>query len=301
MYFSNSWMLPKTVPQLSIIFPKVQKYLFSAVPFYSQGDAVAALTPNTVRYLNTTDIMTSSSFTSPSVKRLSIEGNIAVGKSTFLTLLGKTFQGWHMVTEPVTKWQNIQGSGDCSKTANLLQMVYQDPSRWSYTFQTFSCMGRLKAQLEPFSEHLMKVQNPVQVFERSVYSDRYVFAKNLFDLGHMSEIEWTIYQDWHSFFLQQFKDRVALNGILYLQATPEKCYERLRQRGRSEEEQVELEYLKKLHVQHEDWLIKKSTEVHFENIQNVPVLVLDVNKDFKGNLEEEEILTDKVKTFLTNL
>lgn len=294
-------MLPKTVPRLNIIFPKVQKYFFSSVPFYSQRNTIAALTQNIVRYLNTTDIMTSSSFTSPSVKRLSIEGNIAVGKSTFLTLLSKTFQGWHMVTEPVNKWQNIQGSGACSKTANLLQMVYQDPSRWSYTFQTFSCMGRLKAQLEPFSEHLMKVKNPVQVFERSVYSDRYVFAKHLFDLGHMSEIEWTIYQDWHSFLLYQFRDRVALNGILYLQATPEKCYERLRQRGRSEEEQVELGYLKKLHVQHEDWLIKKSTEVHFENIKNVPVLVLDVNKDFKDNPEEEESLTDKVKTFLANL
>ncbi|XP_069085090.1 deoxyguanosine kinase, mitochondrial-like [Pleurodeles waltl] len=301
MSLSNSWMLPKTVLRLNIIFPKVQDYFFSAVPFYSQRNVAGALTKYTVRYLNTSGMMASSSIKTPSVKRLSIEGNIAVGKSTFLTTLAKAFPGWHMVTEPVKKWQHIQGSGACSKNTNLLQLMYQDPSRWSYTFQTFSCMGRLKAQLEPCSEQVMKIENPVQIFERSVYSDRYVFAKNLFDLGHMSEIEWTIYQDWHSFLLQQFKDQVALNGILYLQATPEKCFERLRQRGRSEEEQVELGYLKDLHVQHEHWLTEKCTKVHFENIKNVPVLVLDANKDFKDNPEEEEILTDKVKTFLANL
>lgn len=38
------------------------------------------------------------------------------------------------------------------------------------------------------------------------------------------------------------------------------CLERLRHRGRAEEEGVKLDYLKKLHVQHERWLIDNSTE-----------------------------------------
>lgn len=56
---------------------------------------------------------------------------------------------------------------------NLLQMMYQDPQRWSYTFQTYSCMSRLRTQLLPPPAHLLDTNStPVQVYERSVYSDR---------------------------------------------------------------------------------------------------------------------------------
>ncbi|XP_069350323.1 deoxyguanosine kinase, mitochondrial isoform X4 [Eulemur rufifrons] len=108
-------------------------------------------------------------------RRLSIEGNIAVGKSTFVKLLTKTYPEWHVATEPVATWQNIQAAGAQKACAaqslgNLLDMMYQEPARWSYTFQTFSFMSRLKVQLEPFPE-----KNPVQIFERSVYSDRLHF------------------------------------------------------------------------------------------------------------------------------
>ncbi|XP_047299543.1 deoxyguanosine kinase, mitochondrial isoform X3 [Homo sapiens] len=44
-------------------------------------------------------------------RRLSIEGNIAVGKSTFVKLLTKTYPEWHVATEPVATWQNIQAAG----------------------------------------------------------------------------------------------------------------------------------------------------------------------------------------------
>ncbi|KAM9165128.1 deoxyguanosine kinase, mitochondrial isoform 2-T2 [Pangshura tecta] len=230
----------------------------------------------------------------------------AVGKSTFLRLLGKTFPEWQMATEPVTKWQKVQASSTRETTSsqnfgNLLQMVYQEPSRWSYTFQTYSCMSRLKAQLEPLSEKLLKTRDPVQIFERSVYSDRYIFAKNLFELGHLTEIEWTIYQDLHTFLLQEFGDRTALHGFLYLQATPEKCLERLHRRGRPEEKAIQLEYLEQLHTQHENWLVKKTTEVHFENLRNAPVFVLNVNHDFEDDPAEQEELMRKVKAFIKTL
>ncbi|CAJ0953304.1 unnamed protein product [Ranitomeya imitator] len=166
---------------------------------------------------------------------------------------------------------------------NLLQLLYDDPARWSYTFQTLSCMSRFRAQIEPPPEHLLKQREPVQIFERSVYSDRFVFAKALFELGHLNEIEWTLYQDWHSFLIEEFGKKAALDGIIYLRASPGKCFERLQKRARKEEKTVTQDYLKKLHDQHESWLVEKSTEVHFQHIRDTPVLVLDVDEEFEDN------------------
>ncbi|KPP58170.1 deoxyguanosine kinase, mitochondrial-like, partial [Scleropages formosus] len=193
------------------------------------------------------------------LRRVSIEGNIAVGKSTFAKLLHSVNKDWDVVPEPVGKWQNV---GTSEKTAsNLLDMMYRDPQRWSYTFQTFSCMSRMHTQLQPPATHLLgSGGTPVQVFERSVYSDRYIFALTLFELGSINATEWAVYQSWHSFLLEQFGQRLELEGIIYLKAPPQICLERLKRRDRDEEKGVKLDYLEKLHDQHENWLVNKSTE-----------------------------------------
>ena len=70
---------------------------------------------------------------------------------------------------------------------------------------------------------------------------------------------------------------------MYLRSTPEVCYERLKKRGRKEEESVQLvrraaphvhrhalqAYLNTLHARYEDWLFTKSVDPTF----SVPVLV----------------------------
>ncbi|XP_039562695.1 deoxyguanosine kinase, mitochondrial-like, partial [Passer montanus] len=110
--------------------------------------------------------------------RLALEGNIAVGKSTFLKLLAATFPRWHLVTEPLAQWREVPAAGTAQGLrggANLLQLMYQEPARWSYTFQTLSCLSRLRAALEPPEEGggTPGAPRPVRVFERSLFSDRY--------------------------------------------------------------------------------------------------------------------------------
>ncbi|XP_044053059.1 deoxyguanosine kinase, mitochondrial isoform X2 [Siniperca chuatsi] len=243
------------------------------------------------------------------VKRVSIEGNIAVGKSTFARLLQSACPDWEVVTEPVSKWQNIESGTskgtDASSQAtvsNLLQMMYQDPQRWSYTFQTYSCMSRMRTQLQPPPARLLSSEGtPVQVYERSVYSDRYIFALNMFELGCINSTEWSVYQDWHSFLVEQFGHQVELEGIIYLRAPPKKCMERLERRGRAEEKGVKLDYLDKLHVQHERWLVEKSTEIHFEKLKQIPVLQLDASVEFHSDPEVQEQYIKKVKNFFNAL
>ncbi|XP_054905056.1 deoxycytidine kinase 2-like [Poeciliopsis prolifica] len=243
------------------------------------------------------------------VKRVSIEGNIAVGKSTFAKVLQSVSTDWEVVQEPVGKWQNIEiktskeiDTSPGAIVSNLLEMMYQDPQRWSYTFQTYSCVSRMRTQLQPPPARLLNAkETPVQMYERSVYSDRYIFALNMFELGCINAIEWVTYQDWHSLMVEQLGHRVELEGIIYLRASPKMCMERLKSRGRSEEEGVKLEYLETLHRQHEKWLVEKSTEIHFEKLKKIPVLQLDASEAFDRDPKVQELFIAKVKDFFKTL
>ncbi|NXF81682.1 DGUOK protein, partial [Sclerurus mexicanus] len=121
---------------------------------------------------------------------------------------------------------------------------------------------------------------------------RYVFAKNLFEVGHLQPLEWAIYQDWSDFLLCHLGSGTALHGFLYLRATPQTCLQRLRRRARSEEGGIQLEYLEQLHAQHEQWLVDKTTEIHSGATQ--PVLVLDVEQDFEQDVAMQGVLMAQV-------
>ena len=52
-----------------------------------------------------------------------VEGNVGVGKSTFLSFI-KNHLDVHVIYEPNDLWQNIDGH-------NLLQQFFLDQSRWA--------------------------------------------------------------------------------------------------------------------------------------------------------------------------
>ncbi|XP_026886921.2 deoxynucleoside kinase [Electrophorus electricus] len=241
------------------------------------------------------------------VKKISIEGNIAAGKSTFVRLLARASEEWEVIPEPIGKWCSVQTtenefeelSTSQKSGGNLLKMMYDKPSRWSYTFQSYTCLSRVRSQLQAPSAKLQQAENPVQFYERSVYSDRYVFASNLFESGDLNETEWAIYQDWHGWLLSQFETEIELDAMIYLRTDPEKCMLRLKHRGREEEQDIPLEYLEKLHYKHECWLYNRTTKLDFEYLKDLPILVLDVSEDFKNDRIKQQELIDKVMEFLS--
>ncbi len=202
-------------------------------------------------------------------KAIIVEGNIGAGKSTFLRLINDLLDV-QVVYEPHEQWQNIDGE-------NILDSFYKDKNRWSYTFQSYAFITRIMAQ-----EQADKTSyKPLQILERSVYSDRYCFAKNLFEMGEMTSLEWKLYQDWWGWFVKHYTKKPT--GFIYLQTPPQVCYDRLLKRARSEEAAVPLHYLSSLHDQHENWLIHKENIDDY--VKNIPVLILDCTQDFESNPE----------------
>jgi len=184
---------------------------------------------------------------------IAIEGNIGVGKSTFLSLMRKVkgLDG-NIVTmpEPVSKWQNVGGNSDY----NLLQRFYEQPHRFSYTFQSYAFITRFLQH----NEGVMNNPNKVRILERSVFTDRKVFVSSLKDNEYLDDMEVTLYNEWFNPVLATLPNLVP-DVIVYLRASPEACMARLRKRSREEESNIELSYLELLHRKHEDWLVLETT------------------------------------------
>lgn len=217
------------------------------------------------------------------VASIMVEGNVGAGKSTFLKIINDALDV-QIVYEPHTKWQNVGGT-------NLLDCFYKETNRWAYTFQSYAFVTRV-LETENFAK---KHPNTTLIVERSVYSDRYCFARGCFEQGTMNALEWKLYQEWFAWLVGNYTQKPQ--GFIYLQTDPTVCYERMKKRNRTEESAVSLDYLTTLHKKHEDWLVKKIDIDSF--IADVPVLVLECNNDFENNVAEQEKHLEKISDFFS--
>ncbi len=215
-----------------------------------------------------------------------LEGNLGAGKSTFLSLLQKHLPYLQTVTEPVTTWHSSKSE------ESLLDHFYKDTPRWAYTMELFTLMTRVKEQLK--EQESFKIHSLPKIMERSLFSGYYCFARNGYEQGFLTYEEWTAYNEWFTFLVH---NKCAMpQGFIYLQASPNVCYQRMQKRSRSGEEIVPLEYLKQIHMQHEQFLINKENLV--KALKNIPVLVLNVSEDFADNPAALKLLLDKVENFI---
>ena len=195
---------------------------------------------------------------------LSIDGNIGSGKST----LYKDLQEYYkdntdicFVPEPVDDWTTIVDGNNTPILTNL----YKDTKRYAFRFQMMAYISRLHLLRQKVKENKYKLI----ISERSVQTDRHVFAKMLFDDGMIEPDEYQIYNKW----FDEFLDDMCLGGIIYVKAEPEVCGERVKIRGR-EGETIPLEYLQKCHKYHDMWL---------ENISDKMVIEANVDTSIKEN------------------
>jgi deoxyadenosine/deoxycytidine kinase len=180
---------------------------------------------------------------------IAIEGNIGSGKSTILKELEKMNYNPSQVVflqEPVAEWLNIK-LGD----KNALELFYENQKENSFWFQILAYITRLRNLLSILENNF---QDKIIICERSIYTDKYVFAKMLYESGNISEIEWITYSYW----FDTFKKQTKLDLILYVNTEPEECFNRIIKRNRVEEiNKISKEYLINCHDKHTEWFQEK--------------------------------------------
>jgi deoxyadenosine/deoxycytidine kinase len=198
---------------------------------------------------------------------LYLEGNIGAGKTTLTNILGKLLPSATTTLEPVDHWMSYRNADG----RNLLDLFYSDIKRYSYLFQSVAFRTRILALEKTLATSTAKYN----LFERSVYADRFCFAQNCYEGGNMSKIEWDDYTHWFDWLCQTFTLERKINGFIYVKTSPEVAYQRLIRRNRHGEESIPLEYLKALSAKHDQMMSHLA--------EKYPVLVIDGDQDFKND------------------
>jgi deoxyadenosine/deoxycytidine kinase len=220
---------------------------------------------------------------------VSIEGNIGSGKSTLLANLRETYKNDANIVflkEPVDEWEKIKDENGIT----ILEKFYSDQIKYSFSFQMMAYVSRLKVLRDELKNiQLSEDKKTIIITERSLHTDKMVFAKMLYDSGKIEYINYQIYLSWFDTFSEEF----PVHKIVYVKTCPEKCYSRVHKRSRDGEENIPLDYLINCSKYHNDMLDMSSSECVCNN-----QLVLDGNIDIYENKKQLEIWSSDIDKFI---
>jgi deoxyadenosine/deoxycytidine kinase len=188
------------------------------------------------------------------LKFISIAGNIGAGKSSLTELLAKHF-GWEPFYESVDD-------------NPYLSDFYEDMRRWSFNLQIYFLSSRFRHQKEMLEREGRFVQ------DRTIYEDVEIFAKNLHEMGLMSDRD---FENYEALFREMTNYLQEPNLLIYIRAQVPTLVQQIQQRGRDYENTIRIEYLERLNRLYEDWIQRYPHEK----------LIIDTDDlDFVNNKED---------------
>ena len=187
---------------------------------------------------------------------VSIEGNIGSGKSTLLRYFSerediKEKCKYVFLQEPVEEWSTI-----CDNEGiTILEKFYGDQKKYAFSFQIMAYISRLAILKKAVDEN----PGAIIITERSLYTDRYVFAKMLYDTGKIEEVDYLIYMRWFDTFIKEY----PISRYVYVKTDPTICHDRVNKRLRNGEDSISVEYLTSCHNYHQQMMLqqKKTSSV----------------------------------------
>jgi len=201
---------------------------------------------------------------------IAIAGNIGSGKTSLTELLAHHY-GWNPHFEEVD--------------ANpYLEDFYEDMTRWAFSLQIFFLKSRLASVRQ-----IRESGNDV-IQDRTIYEDAYIFAPNLYDMGLMSRRD---YETYLSLFELMSSFVQPPDLLIYLRASVPTLVEQIQRRGRSYENNIRLDYLKRLNERYEAWI---------DRYDKGKLLIINTNDiDFIRNKTDLSSVIDRVEAELNGL
>jgi deoxyadenosine/deoxycytidine kinase len=160
-----------------------------------------------------------------------VAGNIGAGKSSLTDLLAKHYN-----------WKTFFESVDDNP---YLSDFYEDMHRWSFNLQIYFLSSRFKHQKKIIGQQESFIQ------DRTIYEDVEIFAKNLYEMGLMSERD---YDNYRALFQEMIAYLQPPDLLIYLRAQVPTLVRQIQNRGREYENTIRIEYLERLNRHYEDWI-----------------------------------------------
>jgi deoxyadenosine/deoxycytidine kinase len=166
------------------------------------------------------------------VKRLIlVAGNIGSGKTSLTERIGERL-GFRTAFESVAD-------------NPYLPNFYLDMRQWSFQLQVYFLGHRAEQHLEMWND------SRSAIIDRSIYEDAYIFARALYHMGNLTELD---YQTYLRLFNLVIKTLPVPSLLVYLKAPVTVLMERIRRRGRDIETSISPEYLSLLDSFYDDWI-----------------------------------------------
>jgi deoxyadenosine/deoxycytidine kinase len=201
---------------------------------------------------------------------IAVAGNIGSGKTTLTGLLSKHF-GWD------AHYEDIDDNP-------YLNDFYNDMQRWSFNLQIYFLNTRFNQILS------FRRSGKTLVQDRTIYEDAYIFAPNLHAMGLMSTRD---FENYFTLFNMLGSLIQPPDLIIYLRASVPALVRQIQKRGRKYEDNIRLDYLKRLNERYEAWI---------ESYRLGKMLIVDVDtNNFIDKPEDMSVVIDKVSASIHGL
>jgi deoxyadenosine/deoxycytidine kinase len=197
-------------------------------------------------------------------KHVAVAGNIGAGKTTLTTQLARHY-GWEPHFEEVENNPYIDD-------------FYEDMQHWSFHMQIYYLNMRFQQVLE------IRQGGHSVIQDRTIYEDAHIFAPNLHDMGLMTRRDFDNYLNlYHT--VSSLVEPPDL--LIYLRASIPALVNQIQRRGRSFEDSIRLDYLKKLNARYEEWI---------GTYKGRRLLIIDVdNNNFADKPEDLGLIIEKIE------
>jgi deoxyadenosine/deoxycytidine kinase len=201
---------------------------------------------------------------------IALAGNIGSGKTTLTGLLSKHY-GW------IPHYEDVDDNP-------YLNDFYNDMQRWSFNLQIYFLNTRFNQILS------FRRSGKTLVQDRTIYEDAYIFAPNLHAMGLMSTRD---FENYFTLFNMLGSLIQPPDLVVYLRASVPTLVRQIQKRGRKYEDNIRLDYLKRLNERYEAWI---------ETYKLGKMLIVDVDSNnFIDKPEDMSVVIDKVNASIHGL